>query len=201
MPAPGAGFRDSSDGGGSGWVLCAFGDEGQQAAEVSQWPFVERSVCAQRECGGCQRACDAAGGTIGTRLRRQRGALIEGSRFDTVRRQRVCVGRSVMPGRRRMRLNRHAAHHCRGDATLQRQRDHEQNGQQESVETAHHLHTISAGAKVVAPAPALIDRTQAPAEVCAGRSGATQRRNGPRTDYEPVTAAGARSDRRTCLRC
>jgi hypothetical protein len=83
---------------------------------------------------------------------------------------------------------------------LQRQRDHEQDGQQESVETAHHPHTIAAAAKVVAPVPALIDRTQTPEHVCAGRSGATRGENGPRTDCERVTAAGARPDRRTCLR-
>ena len=201
MPAPDAGFRVSSDGGGSGGVLRAFGDEGRRAAEVSQWPFMERGVCAQRERGRCQRACDAAGGAIGTRLGRQRSALIKDGRFDAVRRQRVCVGRSVVPGRRRRRLNRHAAHHCRGDATLQRQRDHEQDGQQESVETAHHLHTIAAAAKVVAPVPALIDRTQTQANAGAGGWGATRGLNGPRADDELVTAAGARSDRRTCLRC
>lgn len=201
MPAPGAGFRVSSDGGVSGWVLRAFGDEGRRAAEVSEWPFVERGVCARRERGRCQRACDAAGGTIGTRLGRQRGALIEGSRFGTVRRQHVCVGRSVVRCHHRVRLNRHAAHHCCGDATLQRQRDHEQDGQQESVETAHHLHTIAARASVVASVPALIDRTQTPAHVCASRSGATRGRNGLRSGYQLVTAAGARSDRRTCLRC
>lgn len=197
MPAPGAGFRDSSDGGGSGWVLRAFGDEGRRAAEVSRWPFVERGVRARRECGRCQRACDAAGGTIGTRLGRQRSALIEGSRFGTVRRQHVCVVRC----HHRVRLNRHAAHHCCGDATLQRQRDHEQDGQQESVETAHHLHTIAARASVVAPLPALIDRTQTRAHVRAGRSGAARGRDELRSGYQLVTAAGARSDRRTCLRC
>lgn len=192
MPAPGAGFRVSSDGGGSGWVLRAFGDEGRRAAGVSQWPFVERGVCAQRERGRCQRACDAAGGATGTRLGRQRSALIEGGRFNAVRRQRVCVGRSVVTGRRRMRLNRHATHHCRSHATLQRQRDHEQDGQQESVEAAHHPHTIAAAAQVVAAVPAWIDRTQTPAHACAGGSGPTRGRNRPRTDYEPVTAAGAR---------
>ena len=160
MPAPGAGFRVSSDGGGSGWVFRAFGDERLRAAEVGQRSFVERRVGEQGKRSRCQRAGDAAGGATRTRLGGLHSAFIKRGRFGAVLRDRRRVGRTVVPGRHRWRLHRHAAHHRRGNTALQRQRNHEQDGYQESAETGHHLHTIAAGAQVVAPALASIDRTQ-----------------------------------------
>lgn len=186
MPAPGAGFRVSSDGGGSGWVFRAFGDERRRAAKVCKRSFVERRVGKQGRRSRCQRAGNTAGGATRTRLGGLHSAFIKRGRFDTVLRHPRRVGLTVVPGRHRRRLPWHAAHHRRGDTALQRQRNDEQDGDQESAQTGHHLHTIAAGAQVVALAS--VDRAQPRPDL--KQTGPGHRLAESRADTRPEQAAG-----------